>query len=195
MGFREIKKPLWLVLILNWLVATGKILVGILGGSISIFSDGIHSLFDGATNIVGIFGIRLAEKPADKEHPYGHRKYEAIASQIILFFLIITIWEIIKNIFERIFKPGVNVEINLFTFIVLFCCLAIDIFVAQYEYRKGKELKSTILKADARHTQSHYFTTAAIILSAILIKIGFSPLVDSLIALFVILFIVKLAES
>jgi len=193
-NFREIKRVLWLILILNWIVATSKILLGALTGTISILSDGIHSFFDGTTNIVGIIGIKLAEKPIDSDHPYGHRKYEAIASQIILFFLIIAVWEIVKNIFEKIFASEIiHLNIVPVAFVILICCLVIDICVARYEYKKGIELKSTILKADALHTKSHYITTGAVILGALLIKIGLPPLIDPIIASFVAVFIGKLA--
>jgi cation diffusion facilitator family transporter len=193
-NFGKIKKILWVILILNWIVAAAKILLGALTGAISILSDGIHSFFDGTSNIVGIFGIRLAEKPADSDHLYGHRKYEAIASQIILFFLIIAGWEIIKNIFEKISTPAtIHPDIIWLSFAVLICCMLIDAFVAWYEFKKGEELKSTILKADAMHTKSHYFTTGAVILGAILIKIGLPPIIDPIIACFVVVFIGKLA--
>ena len=71
-------------------MAFAKIFIGFSTGTLSILADGLHSLFDGVTNLIGILGIKLAEKPADKDHPYGHQKYEAIASMVILFFLIIT---------------------------------------------------------------------------------------------------------
>ena len=181
-------------MVLNWIVAAAKILLGVLTGAISILSDGVHSFFDGASNIVGIFGIRFAEKPADECHPYGHRKYEAIASQIILFFLIIASWEISKNIVGKIFAPtAVRPNVNWLTFAVLICCLTIDAFVARYEFKKGVELKSTILKADAMHTKSHYLTTGAVILGTVLIKIGLPPIIDLIIASFVVVFIGKLA--
>lgn len=196
MRSKEIKRVLLIILTLNWFVAFSKILLGFFTGTLSILSDGIHSLFDGATNIAGFFGVRFAEKPADENHPYGHQKYEAIASQIILFFLIIAAWEIGRQIFEKISSPtATNPDISWFTFAVLFCCLIIDIFVARYEFKKGKKLKSTILRADAMHTKSHYITTGAVILGTGLIKIGAPVIIDPIIASFVVLFIVKLASD
>lgn len=185
-----------MTLVLNWAVAFSKILLGIMTGAISILSDGIHSFFDGATNVVGICGIKLAERPADKNHPYGHRKFEAIAAMIILFFLIITGWEMGKNIFEKISDPAaIHSETGWFyiSLITLICCLIIDIFVAKYEYKKGVELKSTILRADARHTKSHYITTGAVIFGTLGIKLGLPPIVDPIAACVVTVFIGKLA--
>ena len=84
-------------------------------------------------------------------------------------------------------------NVNWLTFAVLICCLTIDAFVARYELKKGVELKSTILKADAMHTKSHYLTTGAVILGTVLIKIGLPPIIDLIIASFVVVFIGKLA--
>ncbi len=195
-NFKKIKKILFVILFLNWLVAFSKILLGLLTGTLSILSDGIHSFFDGATNIVGIFGIKIAEKPADEDHPYGHRKYEAIASQVILLFLVIAAYEIVRNIIGKLSAPAtIRPDVNWFPLSlgILIGCLIIDIIVARYEYRKGVELKSTILKADALHTKSHYITTGAVILGAILIEVGLPPIVDPIIASVVVVFIMKLA--
>ncbi|MDP3052015.1 MAG: cation diffusion facilitator family transporter [bacterium] len=194
MIFREIKRVLLLTLFLNWAVAFAKIFLGLSSGTLCILSDGIHSLFDGATNVVGIFGIKIAEKPADKDHPYGHRKYEAIASQVILIFLIIAAWEIIRDIIGK-FSSSAAIHSDWFPLSlgVLISCLIIDVLVARYEFKKGVELKSTILKADAMHAKSHYITTGAVILGTVLIKIGLPPIIDPIIASFVVVFIGKLA--
>ncbi|PIR70216.1 MAG: cation transporter [Candidatus Niyogibacteria bacterium CG10_big_fil_rev_8_21_14_0_10_42_19] len=193
MRYREIKRVLLSILILNWIVAFAKISLGLLTGAISIFSDGIHSLFDGFTNIIGYFGIKLAEKPADECHAYGHRKYEAIASQIILFFLMIAAWEIIKEIAGNFSNPAkLNLNPGWTGIAILAVCVIIDVFVARYELKKGKELKSTLLKADAMHTKSHYATTGAVIIGLLLIKYGYPPIIDSIVATFVVLFIIKM---
>ena len=194
MDFQKIKRVLWLTLGWNFIVALAKILLGFFSGALSILSDGIHSLFDSFTNVAGIIGIKFAEKPVDESHPYGHRKYEAIASQIIFTFLVITSWEIIRSIFEKISaSETIHPAINWFTFAVLICCLIVDAFVARYEFRKSVELKSMILKADSMHTKSHYVTTGSVLLGAVLIKLGLPPVIDPLIAIIVVLFIVNMA--
>lgn len=195
-NFGKIKRILWIVLWFNVGVAISKVFLGIFSGAISILSDGIHSVFDSATNIVGLVGIKIAEKPADKNHPYGHRKYEAIAAMIILFFLIITGWEISKSVFEKISNPAaIHHETGWFlvSLITLICCLIIDVIVAKYEFKKGEELKSTILRADARHTKQHYITTGAVIFGMFGLKIGLPPIIDPVAACVVVFFIGKLA--
>ena len=194
MDFGKIKKVLWITLGLNIIVAVSKIVLGALTGTISIFSDGVHSGFDSLTNVVGLIGVKFAEKPADEDHPYGHQKYEAIAAQIIFTFLVIAVWKIGENVFEKIFNPAlIHANIHWFTFVVLACCMIIDAIVARYEGKKGEKLDSTILISDSMHTKTHYATTSAVLLGAVLIKIGLPTIVDPLAAAFVVIFIGWLA--
>ncbi len=191
MNYLKTKQILIKILFFNWLVAFIKIFTGLFSGALSILTDGIHSFFDGASNIVGIIGIEIARQPKDKEHPYGHQKYEVMAAQGILFLLIITIYEFGKTIFQRILHPAVP-HITPLVFVVLISALIIDYLVARYEFKKSKELKSLVLKADSFHTKSHIFTTGGVILGAIAIKAGF-PIFDPILAVFVIFFIGKMA--
>lgn len=190
MRFKEIEKVLLVILFLNWFVAFAKIIIGFFSGALSIMADGVHSLFDGFSNILGLFGIKIAQRPADKTHPYGYRKYEALAAMGIIFLLIIVAYELSKSIVERFINPT-QPEISIFYFLILFICISIDWFVAKYEYKKGVELKSTILIADSFHTKSHILTTVAVIAGAIFVKIGF-PIMDPIIASFVVFIILKL---
>lgn len=190
MEYQKIRKVLIKILLLNWLVAFAKIFLGLFSGTISILADGIHSFFDGVSNITGLIGIKIAEKPKDKDHPYGHQKYEALASLGIAFLLIITCYELVKQVIQRFLNP-VFPQITLLVFGVLILCLIIDYLVARYEFKKGKELKSVILKADSFHTKSHIFTGGGVILGVIAIKMGY-PIFDPILAIFVIFFIGKM---
>jgi len=189
-NYSEIKKVLIKILFLNWLVAFAKIFSGLFSGALSILADGVHSFFDGASNIIGLVGIKIAKQPKDKDHPYGHQKYEALASLAILFLLIITAYEFGQKAIQRFLHP-VTPQITILVFGVLTGSFIIDYFVARYEFRKGQELKSIILKADSFHTKSHIFTTGSVILGAIAIKAGFQ-IFDPILTIFVIFFIAKM---
>ena len=191
MKFDEIKKVLIKLMFLNWTVAFIQIFLGLFTGALSILANGFHSLFDGMNNIVGIVGVRIAKKPADESHPYGHRKYETMAAWVILLFMILAVWEFGKGIRERIINPY-GPEIEWFMFGLLAVGVVIDYIVAKYEFKKGKELNSEFLKADARHTKGHYITTGAVISGALLIKLGAPPFIDPLIATVVVGFLCKL---
>lgn len=191
MNYSKIKQVLIKILFLNWLIAFAKIFVGLFFGLVCILADGIHSFFDGASNIVGIVGIKIAEKPRDKSHPYGYQKYEALAALGILFLLIITVYELAKETIHRFLHPTFP-QITILVFGVLIGSLIIDYLVARFEYSQGQKLKSVILKADSFHTRSHIFTTGGLLLGAIAIKAGF-PIFDPILATIIIFFIIKMA--
>lgn len=190
MKFKETKKVLLIVLVLNWVVAFIKIGLGLFSGILSITADGLHSLFDGFSNVLGFFGIKIAERPPDKTHPYGYRKYEEIAALGILLLLIVSAWELIKNIAERFSNP-IQPEVSFIYLGALVLCIIIDWLAARYEYTKGRELKSTILVADSSHTKSHILTTLAVIVGTICILFGF-PILDPIVASIVVLMIGKI---
>ena len=91
-------------LLLNLLVASAKIIWGLLTHTLSMTADGFHSLLDGFSNVVGIIALSISSKPADPDHPYGHRKFEAMAAMLISFFIFLTSFEIITEAFQRFFS-------------------------------------------------------------------------------------------
>lgn len=191
MDSTKAKQVLIITLLLNWLVALAKILIGFFSGAISILADGFHSLFDGLSNIIGLAGIKIAKQPQDIVHPYGHRKFEALAALGIALLILITGYEFLKNAVGRFIRP-VTPEIGLFSFLVMGGALAVDFFVYRYENSWGKRLKNTVLIADSLHTKTHFFTTPSVILGMIAIKMGF-PIFDPIITSLVILILGKLA--
>ena len=191
MEFQKVKKVLIITLLLNWLVAIAKILVGFSTGAISILADGFHSLFDGVSNILGLAGVKIAEKPEDYSHPYGHRKFEALAALGIAFLIIITGYEFLKNAIQRFLHPVIP-EITFLNILVLGGALLVDAIVYLYENHRGKKLKSAILIADSLHTKTHLFTTPAVILGAVSVKLGL-PILDPIIAVIIIILLGKLA--
>src|SRR5204862_3676815 len=95
--YGQVARVLYQVLFLNLLVAFAKIGLGTYTGAVSIVSDGFHSLTDSASNVVGLVGISIARQPPDAEPPYGHRKYETMASVAILIFLILVLVEVVTS--------------------------------------------------------------------------------------------------
>lgn len=193
MEFQKIEKVLIKTFFLNWIIAALKILIGFLGGAISILADGFHSFFDGISNILGLAGIKMARKLEDPCHPYGHQKFAALATLGIGFMILITSYEIFKKAIEGIIHPSVP-EITSITFLVLIGSLVVDFFVYRYENSEGKKLKSNILIADSLHTKTHFFTTSSVILGMIGIKAGV-PILDPIVAFFVVLMLLRLARE
>src|SRR4051794_8717859 len=93
--YAEVMRVLVRVLVLNLGVAIAKIALGYASGAISVLSDGFHSLIDSASNVVGIVGVRAARLPPDKDHPYGHRKYETVAASAVTVFLLLVVVEVL----------------------------------------------------------------------------------------------------
>ena len=103
---RAVSSVLYRVLFLNLIVAAAKIALGLSTGAVSVLSDGYHSLTDTASNVVGIIGVRIAGAPPDRDHPYGHRKFETMASIGILIFLLLVLREIVSAAWERLETGG-----------------------------------------------------------------------------------------
>lgn len=175
----------------NLLVSISKLVWGYHTHTLSITADGFHSLLDAVANVVGIVGLNYSMKPADHNHPYGHRKFEAIASMIISFFIFLTCFEIAGEGFSRFFSPEhTHPEISATSYIIIGITLMINLWVSWYENRKAKELKNDLLLADAKHTFSDCLVSVSVILSMIAVQLGFLW-ADTLLALIVALIILK----
>ena len=185
--YAEVRSVLVRVLFLNLGVALAKIIFGQLSGSISILSDGFHSLTDGASNVVALVGLRLAEKPPDANHPYGHRKFETLAAAVIALFLLIVVLEVAQAAFFR-FRSGGAPTVTLASFAIMFATLATNLAVVRAERRAARRLSSELLLADARHTQSDVLTSIAVIAALAGSAYGY-PMLDPLAAVVIIGFI------
>ncbi len=183
----EVSAVLYRVLVLNLIVAVAKIALGLATGAVSVLSDGYHSLTDTASNVVGIIGVRIAGAPPDEDHPYGHRKFETMASIGILIFLIIVLREVLSAAWER-FQSGGEPVINALTFVVMGGTFLVNLGVVFYERSAGRKLGSEVLLADSHHTLSDLLTSATVIVALIGVKFGYLWL-DPAAALVVAVFI------
>ncbi|KKG14831.1 cation transporter [Methanosarcina sp. 2.H.T.1A.6] len=181
--FKKVQQVLVLVLFLNLAVAFAKIIYGTLTGTLSMTADGYHSLFDGVSNIVGLVGIFIASRPPDREHPYGHQKYETVASIFIAVLLLFVGFEIFQNALDRFLvrsTPGVTA----LSFIIMLGTMGVNYLVTRYEHGQGVALRSSVLIADSMHTKSDIYVSFSVIVSLVAIRSGF-PLLDPIIALLI----------
>ncbi len=179
---RKIRAVLWGVLFLNLAVAFAKIAWGFFSGSVAMQADGFHSLFDGASNVVGLVGMHMAGRPADRDHPYGHSKYETFASGVIGAMLALAAYRVGSSAISALLDPGEPATVTSMSFIIMLGTLAMNIGVTTWERRMGRKLGSEILVADASHTASDVFVSLGVIAGLVFVKMGF-PLADPLIAL------------
>ena len=187
--FNKVRKILIIILLLNLFVAISKIAYGLISSTLSMQADGYHSLFDGVSNIIGIIGIQIASKPPDKNHPYGHQKYETMASIAIATLLLFVGFEILQSSIDR-FTTGAQPNVTSMSFIVMVTTIGINLLVTTYEHRKGVQLNSEILIADSMHTKSDIYVSLSVILGLIAAKAGY-PIIDPLIALVIAIVIVR----
>ncbi len=179
------------VLVLNLLVAVAKLLVGTLIHSISMVADGFHSLIDSASNVVGLIAIAWASAPPDEDHPYGHWKYETLAALLIGGLLTLTAWEVLRSSLARLTSGG-SPDVQPLAFAVMVATMLVNLAVANFEQRRGRELNSDLLSADASHTRSDVFVSLAVIASLVASRAGY-PQVDALVALVITLVIGRAA--
>ncbi|BAZ33291.1 cation diffusion facilitator family transporter [Cylindrospermum sp. NIES-4074] len=158
-----VRKVLIITLLLNLFVMALKAVVGYSTGSLSLLADALHSVTDSANNILGLIASRFSSPYPDREHPYGHHKFEAVGALGISAFLGIACFEILQGAVEKILKGGEPVKISAPELWLLLIVLGVNIFVTFYERHEGKRVGSPILIADATHTMSDVWVTIAVI--------------------------------
>ncbi len=160
---KQVRQVLIITLLLNLLVMVLKGVVGWFSGSLSLMADALHSVTDSANNVLGLLASRFSSPEPDRDHPYGHAKFEAVGALGIAAFLGIACFEILKGAVERILSPGQHpVQIAAPELWILLLVLGINIFVAFYERRVGQRVNSPILIADSFHTMSDIWVTISV---------------------------------
>jgi cation diffusion facilitator family transporter len=160
----EVRKVLVITLLLNLFVMGLKALVGFWTGSLSLQADALHSVTDSANNVLGLIASQFSSPQPDREHPYGHQKFEAVGTLGIAAFLGIACFEILQGAIERILHGLTPVNISPSELWLLLIVLGVNIFVTFYERHVGQRVGSPILIADAQHTMSDVWVTITVLL-------------------------------
>ena len=179
-----IRRMLWIILFLNLGVAVAKLAWGTVTKSSAMQADGFHSMFDGTGNIVGLIGMGFASRPADRDHPYGHGKFETYASAIIGAMLLFAAYRIGSEAVAGIIGNAPAPTVDAMSFVVMVGTLSVNLCVTVWEHAVGKKLGSSILVADASHTASDAFVSIGVIIGLVLVKLGV-PKADPVVALIV----------
>lgn len=170
---QDVKKVLIIVLCLNVTVMLIKAGLGWWTGSLSLFADALHSITDSANNVLGLTMNRLASPEPDREHPYGHQKFDAIGALGIAAFLGIACFEILEGAVGHLFNHQLEVTISSQVLALLLVVLGLNIIVTVYERRVGERVNSNILLSDAQHTMSDIWVTAMVMLGLIGMGLGY----------------------
>src|SRR2546430_16203712 len=149
---RAVRRVLAGLLVANIAVLVAKTAIGMLAGSLAVIGDAVHSSVDAVYNVLGLVVVRVAARAPDEDHPYGHGKFETLGALAIVVFLSITCFELVRSAIGQLIAGGHTVQISELGLVVLLATLATNVFVAWYENRRGLELSSELLIADAAAT-------------------------------------------
>jgi cation diffusion facilitator family transporter len=177
----------------NTALTLGKVIIGLVSGSVSILSEGIHSGLDLLAAVIALFAVRASGKPADEQHAYGHGKIENISGTVealLIFFA--AVWIIIEAV-HKLMNGVVALE-NLGWGIVIMAVSAIvNLFVSSYLMRVAKKTNSVALEADALHLRTDIYTSLGVLIGLLLVRFTGWAILDPIIAILVALLIIKAA--
>src|SRR4030042_7194770 len=146
----------------NLLLAIGKLTIGFLAGATSVFAEGIHSAMDVLSSGIGFVGIKLAKKPVDKKHPYGHYKFEVLSGLIITIILFLTgafiVFESVRD-----FKNPSPVGIGYLAFGVMLASAAVNEVMARLKIHYGKKENSVSLLSDGIHSRVDVYASLVVL--------------------------------
>lgn len=183
-NYSAIERVLIVTFILNVLATIAKLGVGLWGGALSLVADGLDTLFDGLSNLVGVIAVRISRQPPDEEHPYGHRKFETLAALFIAAALFVAAWELATGAINRLSTPT-PVIVNRWSIFALLFSGVVQGIAGWWEWHKSRQLQSELLLADARHTLATIGVSATVLAGLGLVQLGYvwaDPLVALLVA-------------
>ncbi len=185
---RGVRSTLLLILALNAIVVAVKIAVGVRTNALSVLGAALESSLDLLNNVVGIALVGLAARGPDDEHPYGHAKFETLGALAIVGFLSISCFELLREGVRHLISGDRPNTPSLASLVLVGSTMVVNVFVVRFERRRGEELASPFLLADAAHTSSDIFVTAAALSSLLLTRLGWGA-VDPALAILVALVI------
>src|SRR5437762_12251219 len=180
------------LLVANLAVVAAKSFVGLRAGSLAILGTALDSSVDALSNVLALIVVRVAAKEPDEDHPYGHGKFETLGALGIVGFLSITCFELVRGAVNELLQGAHPVGVTDSQLAVLVLTLGVNVLIAWYENRRGRELKSELLVADAAHTRTDALITVGVLIGVLFARQGWWW-VDPAIAIVVALLIVLVA--
>ncbi len=174
-------------IIFNLLLFAVKLFAGLISGSVAIVADALNNFGDASSSVISFIGFKLSVRPADKEHPYGHGRYEYVSAFIVTILIMVIGVELFKSGVEKIISPS-EIEFKTVVVIILSASIVIKILLSILNAVAGKKINSTALKATSHDARNDAISTTAVLISLILSKVISFPL-DGIMAVLVALFI------
>jgi len=175
-------------IISNILLFVCKLILGIISGSITIVIDAINNITDACSSVLTFIGFKLSNKPADKEHPFGHERYEYVMGLIISVIILAVGVTFSKTCIEKIISPE-HITINFVTYIILSISILIKVIQMIIYFNFAKAINSDTLKASGLDSRNDIITTSAVLISMIIMHI-FNINIDGYIGLIVSIFVI-----
>lgn len=144
-----------------------KFIMGTISGSVSITADAVNNLSDAASSVISLIGFKMAEKPADEDHPYGHARYEYLSGLTVAVMIILIGFELFKTSFDKVIHPS-TVDFSIALVIVLAVSILIKLWMALFNKSLGKKINSSALEATAADSRNDVISTSAVLVAAVI---------------------------
>ena len=174
-------------IVCNCLLTVLKLVIGLLVGSMAIIADGVNNLSDAASSLTTLLGFRMAQRPADKQHPYGHARYEYLSGLAVAALILLIGAELVKSSIAKIIKPE-PIDISAATIALLAASVAVKLWMSGFYKTLGKKINSTALYATSVDSRNDVISTCAVLLGC-LVNYLFGLNIDGYVGLAVAIFI------
>ena len=175
-------------IVCNLLLFALKLLAGTISGSVSITADAVNNLSDASGSIVTLVGFKLASRPADDEHPYGHARMEYLSGLAVAVLILVIGVELVKSSVGKILHPEA-VEFSALIVVILVCSILVKLWMAVFNRKLGRRIGSAALTAAAADSRNDVLSTAAVLVAAILCRVTGWDVLDGLMGVGVAVFI------
>ena len=174
-------------IVCNCLLTVLKLVIGLLVGSMAIIADGVNNLSDAASSLTTLLGFRMAQRPADKQHPYGHARYEYLSGLAVAALILLIGAELVKSSIAKIINPQ-PIDISAATIALLAASVAVKLWMSRFYKTLGKKINSTALYATSVDSRNDVISTCAVLLGC-LVNYLFGLNIDGYVGLAVAIFI------
>ncbi|MFV0361758.1 MAG: cation diffusion facilitator family transporter [Suipraeoptans sp.] len=157
-------------IVLNALLFLGKFITGVFLGSVSVMADAFNNLSDAGSSVIGLVGIKLAQKPADSEHPFGHGRVEYISALVVAFIILQVGFSFLKESIEKIRNPQ-DLSYSHIAIIILVISILVKIWISVFNRKIGKKIDSQIMMATAGDSIGDVVVTSGTLISILIYKI------------------------
>lgn len=186
------KRAVFVAIVGNIFLTVFNIIVGVMSGSYALISEGAHTISDITTSIIAFIGFKIASKPADDDHPLGHGRAEAISGLVIVVFLALIAYEIIRGAIEKLFFGGVTTVPDSLAIVMAIIGVFVNLLMSQYIIRLGKKANSPAIVADGKHQRVDILSSLTILFGVLIAQYGY-PQLDPIIGLIIGILIIKTA--